>query len=400
MFRPHQVRRWREQVAADPRLRTEFDGHHLESVELDPTRTWHDSAAPVELGRLYPPERVIGQPVDPNCLSEIVPRIVEGAPPAFHTFRDARIIGYSALLTADGEALASHAPQAPSARHFVEWNSGGAQGFITEAVDGRYLVRFAARPKPRRIRQHAIFFPNIELGNHGSFVFRQLPQMLLLAEAGVTADCYIVAERTAWTFEALDLLGYPARPVFGVNHVSGDIFDQITMCLMLDMDGFVRPETQQAVRALVGRLSDRTAPTEPRKLFVSRDLQALPWPNYRPLLNEGEIAELACARGFQIVRPETLTLREQIRTFGGASHIMGPAGSGMLNAIFAREGGRVVDMDTTSCVRQHARLYASCGHAYSFLFGEVAADDDRPLHLRRWTVPPRLATEALDWCLG
>ncbi|MGH7041050.1 MAG: hypothetical protein ACREFY_02825, partial [Acetobacteraceae bacterium] len=189
-------------------------------MELDSTRTWNDSAVPVELGRLYPPERVLGQPVDPNCLSEVVPTIVKGAPPAFHTFRDARVIGYSALLTAEGEVLASHAPRAPTARQFVEWNSGGAQGFITEAVEGRALVRFAARPRPRRIRQHAIFFPNIELGNHGSFLFRQLPQMLHLAHAGATADCYIVAERTAWTFEALYLLGYPAKPVFGVNHVS------------------------------------------------------------------------------------------------------------------------------------------------------------------------------------
>lgn len=378
----------------------EFEGHHLESIQLDFTHHPDDEPAPVELGRLYPPERVFGQPSDPNYLRDVVPMTVRGAPPALRTFRNARIIGFSALLTEDGAVHFSYVPRPANERQFAELNRWGAQGFISEEIDGRAVVRFAARRQPKRIRQHALFFPNIEFGNYGSFVFRQLPQMLYLAPMGIQADCYIMAERNVWADEALDLLGFPRRPVYMVNQVSGEVFDQVTMCLMHDMDGFIRAETRSAARALVARLGGGSGPSEPRKLFVSRDLQALARPEYRPLLNEDEIAALACSRGFEIVRPETLTLRNQIRTFGAASHIMGPAGSGMLNTIFAREGARVVDLDSISQVRQHARTYASSGHAYSFLFGGLAEEGDRPRHVRRWMVRHELAAEALDWCLG
>jgi capsular polysaccharide biosynthesis protein len=98
------------------------------------------------------------------------------------------------------------------------------------------------------------------------------------------------------------------------------------------------------------------------------------------------------------VYPETLTFREQIRVFGAARQVVGPSGSGMLNAVFAEDGAKVLDMESFhTTVRQHAKIYASTRKKYSFLFGNLAKDDESHPIVRSWMVPEDSFRAGLDW---
>jgi capsular polysaccharide biosynthesis protein len=134
----------------------------------------------------------------------------------------------------------------------------------------------------------------------------------------------------------------------------------------------------------------------PDKIYVSRALSANRAPSYRVLTNESEIEDIARARGFQIVYPEALSLSGQCALFHRARAIMGPSGSGMLNAAFAPEGAKLADIEIfTYTVRQHAKLYSSSGKSYGFVFGESFAEDvSQRLHAP-WKVDPALVSQAI-----
>ena len=53
--------------------------------------------------------------------------------------------------------------------------------------------------------------------------------------------------------------------------------------------------------------------------------------------NEAEIHAGLERRGFQILRPETLSFGQQVAAFSGAHHIIGVHGSGLVNAVWARD---------------------------------------------------------------
>ena len=114
---------------------------------------------------------------------------------------------------------------------------------------------------------------------------------------------------------------------------------------------------------------------------MSRALSTLRFPGYRVMTNELDIEALVRARGIKVVYPETLSLKEQIRLFHGASRFIGPSGSGMFNLLFAGSPERVVDIETYHVtVRQHAKFYSACGAEYSFLFSPfVDADGPSPM---------------------
>ena len=70
----------------------------------------------------------------------------------------------------------------------------------------------------------------------------------------------------------------------------------------------------------------------------------------------------------------------------------------MFNTAFAKAGCRVVDFETYMVtVRQHAKLYSSCGHRYVFAFSQPEDDDQIPLIHRGWNSSEPLLLQALQW---
>lgn len=400
MFNPDQVRRWRASVESNPDLRRSFEGYHLSEAELDLPATPAQQAGPRQrIGRLYPPLSMFGSPYDPACLDGVGAHPVHAGPIVRGTYPDARVVGSSALLTEDGRLLAPGDVRLMGRQHFINRNRTGHQGFLVDDTGDAVVLRFACRPKPRHIPMDALFLHNLESGNFGSFMFRQLPQMLDARASGGKFDCYITPDRVPWFLEALNLLGFPRKPVFTVREISGEIFRSITMADGYDLEGFLRPETRAAVAALAREFTPWRGGSR-RRIYVSRALSGLARPWYRVMLNELDVERRMQERGFEIVNPETLSLKAQARIFSSATHIVGPSGSGMFNVMFAQQNVRLVDIETFMItVRQHAKLYASLEAKYAFLFSPMDETDMRAPEHRRWELPVQLLDQALDWAL-
>jgi capsular polysaccharide biosynthesis protein len=310
------------------------------------------------------------------------------------------VIGFSAVLTEDGRLLAPHEINGAETDDFVARNAYNHQGFLFEPVADGLVIRYGARETPRRIGGRALFLHNIEPGNYGSFVFRQLPQLLFAAEQALQPDCYIVGDRTPWLGEALRLAGLPRRPVFTVGEVCGDIIEELWVASGLDDGGYLSQRTRSGMAAFKARALDVVGALEPRprRIYVSRRLSTSHRPWYRAMRNEAEVEDLLRRNGFEIVYPETLSLADQVGTFAHAQCVIGPSGSGMFNTTFAPQACRVLDIETFAyTVSQHAAFYSSCDHPYAFLFATPDPEPEKPLIHRSYVVPVVKLLAALDW---
>ncbi len=75
-----------------------------------------------------------------------------------------------------------------------------------------------------------------------------------------------------------------------------------------------------------------------QRIFVTRDRDA-----HRQCKNADEVEEIFVGQGFKVVRPETMSIPDQIAIFAAAQVIAGYGGSGMLSMIYSdRPGVRIV----------------------------------------------------------
>jgi capsular polysaccharide biosynthesis protein len=99
-----------------------------------------------------------------------------------------------------------------------------------------------------------------------------------------------------------------------------------------------------------------------RRLFVSRAKSGR-----RFLRNEGEIAPLLKAFGFDIVHFETLGLNEQIELCRGCEVLLGIHGAGLANMLFLPEGSSVIEIRKESAEAScFLRMAHSVGIHYDF----------------------------------
>jgi hypothetical protein len=392
----------RERLARCPDA-TNFDDHHLKTVRLE----HRDPACPqprsqVAIGGLYPPAQIFGVPVEPSCLDGIGTHTVHAPERSVVEAKRARVVGFSSMLDEANVLFLPEDTRLRPRRDLLASHDRTHDGFLLREDEGGLLITHAARERPREYPLDAIFFHNIEPGNYGSFIFRQLPQLLFAQECAADADCYIVGDRTPWLIEAMSILGFPSRPLFTVREVCGEIFRSIRIYEAPQAEGFLNPATRSGIAGLINRVAISARVSErPEQIYLSRSLSTLYRPTYRPMLNECEVEDSVRRLGFKVVHSETLTFADQIAVFSGARKIVGPSGSGMFNTAFAPAGARIADLETyTFSVRQHAKLYASCRRQYCFAFATPDPNDDRPLFLRRWKMPPQLLRETLDWIMA
>jgi hypothetical protein len=149
---------------------------------------------------------------------------------------------------------------------------------------------------------------------------------------------------------------------------------------------WVAGEMQRTWRSVVSHGPD--APT--RRIYLSRRAN-----RQRSLTNEDEIEELFSASGFEIIRPESLGMPEQIALADAASHLVGPVGSQMYLAAFQRPGTRTLVLAPPNFYLKDDVLLASAGDRdLRVVFGSPV-DLARPSKGRRWNMPLERVAEAI-----
>lgn len=118
-----------------------------------------------------------------------------------------------------------------------------------------------------------------------------------------------------------------------------------------------------------------------RRIYVSRrDAHS------RRLLNEGDVIALLERNGFEAVTLTGMNVREQIKLFASASHVIGPHGAGLGNVLFCPPGSVLCEFQMRSNVQWSIRRLAAVSHMqYGCIMG-TAKDDSAAVYLRDWTV--------------
>ena len=102
-------------------------------------------------------------------------------------------------------------------------------------------------------------------------------------------------------------------------------------------DQFLSDKAIQFLRQrLVPPQPDKASPR--KRLFIARRGTA----GYRHLRNEAELEALFVEFGFEPIRPERLSIQQQIECFSQAQVIAGPTGAGMTNILFAPDDARII----------------------------------------------------------
>jgi capsular polysaccharide biosynthesis protein len=126
----------------------------------------------------------------------------------------------------------------------------------------------------------------------------------------------------------------------------------------------------------------RAAPQ--RRVYVSRARTGR-----RRVANEEAVMSALKPMGFELIHPETMSVREQVRLFSEAQCIIGSSGAALTNMLFAQPGAHVVVLQNKHLVAGRGDLYfdrlaVACGHTTQTLActpvrlgpGERAIDAD------------------------
>lgn len=397
MFDPAQLARLNKAIDEDPELSI-FEGFHIRRRRIE-VGVAEAGGGPFEVDptEVYKPERVFGDPIRPACMAGIADRSIDVPAPRLLRASNAVVVGYTGVIDSDGRLFMPDLLSAANLDLFVKVNSAGRHGFVARDYQGQLTGYFGSRAEPRRFKQSAFFMPNIEPGNFGSFLLRSIAHIQALQQMDVAFDCYIATDRSPWIWQAIEIFGLPRKPLFTVREVNGDIFENLFVFNDLYREGVISGRVLRMFD-VASRLPGSGSGS---KIYISRSSSGLWRPWYRVMRNECDVEAELSRLGFSIVYPETLSLSEQMALFRGATHVIGPSGSGMLNAMFSMPDVRVVDIETdTNSVRQHSKLYSSTKKVYSFLFCRPDCDERRPMHQWPYNVDDRLLRESVEWLLA
>ncbi len=227
---------------------------------------------------------------------------------------------------------------------------------------------------PKELR--SIEIPAVLIGGGGQYYHHSIEHVSRLATLdalGLGADLPLVVNDDLLPFqlEHLALLGYPPERLIRVKVDEPVRFRRLLAPTPLVQGGkWMDPMIPAWYRS---RLVPARTGRAQRRLYLSRG-PAL----RRQILNEEELRRMLVSEGYEVVRPETLTVAEQIALFSEASHIVSPSGAALTNMIYAPPGAAIVSMYSRYLHTGAGELYfdalaEACGHRFSVVMGDVTS---------------------------
>jgi len=142
---------------------------------------------------------------------------------------------------------------------------------------------------------------------------------------------------------------------------------------------------RQMAKVLVEALK-RPVSRGPELIYISR--RALSLKNQSRITNEDDFLQELVRLGFEIVTPERLTLKEQVRTFQNAKVILGAFGAGLTNMLFCQPPSMILELqDPFFAPREwYWKLASTLGHEWRCYVGQPVGE--RPLNWANWPSTP------------
>jgi hypothetical protein len=167
-----------------------------------------------------------------------------------------------------------------------------------------------------------------------------------------------------------------------------------TVCGAADYHPCVRDFFRRVSSGIAG-----SARALPRHIYIDRRGAAL-----RPLLNEDEVVDALRPFGFVPIRPETLSMEDQLRLFRHADAIVAPHGAGLANLGFCKPGTVILELFMDAYVNWcFRRLAAVCGLSYDCVLGRATqrwTQGSADAHRVSWRISPPHVTAAIAHMLS
>lgn len=211
-------------------------------------------------------------------------------------------------------------------------------------------TRFTPPAEAPTLEGGAVFLPWGATFNYGHFVIDALTSLLALEQAALLGDLPILAPKlTVWQRD-LVAMALPGREV---REVEAPVVRLERAVFATSMDHFLHHPN-----GLLADLSARVVERAPagkgaRRVYLSRRGQSM-----RVMVGEAALEKALAARGFTIVRPETLSAGEQVALMRDAQVLVGASGAALANAVFLPRGARVVEIQPLNFTSQWVR--AAC----------------------------------------
>jgi Glycosyltransferase 61 len=304
-------------------------------------------------------------------------------PPAFTlTASDVRQVGYRSYLSRSGFFFNDEALVNDEQRGLFVATLGREAPFpnedtgLTPTGEPR-LFRLDARKRyVKPLSGAVVSLCSHEPTNYGSFLLRVLSKVAgrrhLLKRQKFIGPLYNESMRDLY-----EMAGIPIKNI--ISHQTHVIYayEEAIIPSLRNPHYLVDQESLAFYAELRDRFGSRGGA---KKIFVSRLGWEIGSGTRRVMQNEEELARRLVARGFDVVRPHVMTIRQQVEAFSSADFVVGASGSAMFNTVFSHPGTKLIDIESEPhWIFAHQNLFGSCGLDYG-VFEAKAIDRD-------WTLP-------------
>jgi capsular polysaccharide biosynthesis protein len=257
-------------------------------------------------------------------------------------------------------------------------------------TDLAYVEHYHAGTRERfdRLTAVTVTDPVVLLTGPGHLVYGHwlvdfLPKLYLLSLAGYRFSrlrFLIPADTPAFALAWLDLLGIGPGQLLRYDRLANVVVcRELIVPTALRFGSRASPLFRQAAAFLTRHVENRLfrRRSRNRRLFVSRSSNAVTL-NNRTLLQREAFEAQARARGFEIVRPEILSIPDQVRLFASADMLCGEYGSGLHGSMFCRPGATIMAArdDGIALGFLQSGIDQTLGHANGYVIGAGTPQGD------------------------
>jgi capsular polysaccharide biosynthesis protein len=216
------------------------------------------------------------------------------------------------------------------------------------------------------------------------WLFQLLPRIELMRRAGIKADSidYFVVNDLAKSFqrESMQALGLDGGKVIESSKVPYLKARQLIVPSIALGGGCYPSWMCQFLRGTF--LDDPSAaPTSTgRRLYISRGLAT-----YRRVLNEVDVVQMLGRHGFEVIKLEGLSMREQAEIMASCEAVVAPHGGGLSNLVFCGPGTKVIEIFSPELVAGYFwKLCNQLNLDYYYILGEGLPETQDEGYQQSW----------------
>ncbi len=298
--------------------------------------------------------------------------------PALFVLRDAQMHTASGILTIDGDVAEESLVRLDTRR------LGIACAPTTVTIEKRPITELAGTHISLLCGGSDNFFHGVM---DGAARMATVPPHVL-----AQASTVLIPADSAGLRHMLSL--YPLPPHLQLREVQ-DGHSLRVETLILPMSVYGVSSYHPIVGAFYDQVS-KAVPDDPRAGLPDRFYLDRRGAASRALVNETELIGELALLGYTPIRPETLSIPEQVRLFRSARSIVAPHGAGLTNIGFCRPDCRILELHLDAYVHWGFRhLAALRALSYDCILGRSLPANSPDIHSLRWRISTQHVIAAL-----